>query len=295
MSKPRPRLFCSDLINGDFLYAVRFAYTGEWQYRTITTDGERYRLVTLLSDGLLTFLEPYVCDMWMCGGGGGGEAGGYTFNGTSYAPYPGKGGSGGYCAFEFGIELGGQYNVLVGKGGKRGEPNEPVAGRNPPTPGGATSLGGLIAEGGTIVGGGSGGGGWHYDNGNTWYPIAGGEGAGISTLPFGDDLHFDLHCAGGAGGNYKLDGGTRACIGGDGGSDGANGNPGKTGPSSLVLAVGGERGGGNGSFEDVDPVRDATYPGAGGAGGYCWAKVNGIQQTYGGHGADGIVYIRVPF
>lgn len=287
------RLFCKDLINGDFLYAIRFLYTGEWMYRTIAVNEQRYRLITLLTSGQIEFLEPYRADIWLNGGGCGGQASGYDGSSVCLA---GIGGCGGYCKESLGMELSGIYPVEIGAGGKGGVCSYTWGSRIAPEPGGMTRLGNITAAGGTTDAGGSGGGGVRYIAGNQMWPTAPGVGSHITTIPFGDGSNFSPHSAGGAGGskaNSQNANDTWNAHGGNGGSNGTDGGP--AGPDYFSFATGGYLGGGNASDASSASVKHASFYGSGGAG----ANARDIggqpgQQGMGGDGYRGIVYIRIP-
>lgn len=309
MSKARKRLFCRDLINGDFLYAIRFEYTGEWTYRTIGYGNKRYRLITLLTSGVLTFLEPYIGDFWMCGAGNGGGGGGVpTYPNINYGHRTaGHGGGGGYPLQRLGVVLEGEIQVDIGKGGKGGIGSYQETGEysTPGADGGATMFGDEVAPGGHLANGGSGGGLPRYilssTHGHGLVTTYGGKGIGKTTVPFGDTHNFAPLCAGGAAGVLRD---TQAqapygqwWYGQPGGSNGSDSVAlGSTNGESAWYAPGGHLGGGNGinTGAAVQPGSNGSAPGAGGGGGRCTSGFGTHSGASGGDGADGVVYIRIP-
>lgn len=303
MSKARLRLFCKDMINGDFLYQILFNYTAGYTYRTIVADDQRYRLITLTHSGTITFLEEYVGDVWLCGGGEGGGGGGATpyMDGYTAGIQSGHGGGGGRCAFENNVALRGSIPVIIGargKGGARGVSKSWGNGEysehsTPGDAGGKTSFGDLGADGGKNASGGSGGGLPRVVASN--YPYKG-LGDGISTVPFFDTQNFDPLCAGGASGTlYEYSHNPPYQTGCDGGSNGSNSGPSTPSYSEVpISAKGGFNGGGfGGSSGSLGGGNGANF-GAGGGGGEASAMYGEYSGTDGGAGYNGVVMIRIP-
>lgn len=262
-------------------------YTGNYAISEATIDGAKCKIYTLKSSGTLTIGSDAMA--WLCGGGAGGEKS-HTENLKSNA---GNGGGGGYVAS--GILTAGTYTVAIGSGGG-GDTN-----------GGSTAINGVLtANGGSAQGdGGSGGGGGGIStiDGAASTP---GNGAGVSTYPFGL-TSLKAHCAGGGGGSSGIEtDDAEVCShwskGGTGGSNGAGG--GSCGAVTTTEindgSAGGSYGGGKGGWYQEkggwkNPTAGAFY-GAGGGGGAIIrndtgsAAVSGVNSS---SGYQGVVYIAV--
>ena len=274
---------------------LNITYTGEWEDKLdVVMKGKTYRLLTLKTSGTLTIPETVACDLWMIGGGNGGERGGV-------------GGAGGYSLFEKDITVkeNSAVPVVVGSAGIGGYEytdkydNEIYV---EPTIGGFSSFGQYKTKAGVKgypQNGGSGGGA-HGSRSN----ILGGTGDGLSKYPFEDNVYFEHPHggAGGGGGNYYISrkGNNEIISGGDGGSNGSYG--GKTVKSESALGgIGGDYGGGNGGRASISSSDGAngTYYGAGGGGGG-WAEFpvgSAMSESIrnGGNGYQGVVYVRIPY
>lgn len=116
------------------------------------------------------------------------------------------------------------------------------------------------------------------------------SGAGVTTYPFGDTTYFKgkPHSAGGGGGAY--DRGSTENSGGYGGSNGGDGGNGQG--DGANGGAGGVYGGGDGR----DPYSggyDASFYGGGGGGGY-YDRYEDPQESPGGSGYQGVIYVRIP-
>ena len=235
---------------------LAIAYTGNMTDEIVTMgDGNQYRLLTLTSSGTLSIPAEVKADVWLCGGGANGQSAGRS------------GGGGGYVNSASGQTI---KNIIAVVGAAAG----------------ASSFGNLTANGGNGANGGSGGGGGGV------YSSAG-TGAGHTTYPFSDTTYFSgkPHCAGGAGGINMIYSDDEYALGGNGGSNGGNGEnrkfPGYK-PNPTTPLGGGLYGGGNQST--LASHNNATFYGGGGAGGY-----NDQYSTgNGGSGYQGVIYVRIP-
>lgn len=227
-----------------------YTYTGVYKFHD-EGDGINWWM-ELKTAGVLTFQKMNNAkdgiEVFMVGGGGGG--GGLEGSGNS------GGGGGGYVlSFTFEPEQGKSYTANIGAGGI--SENNQVAGA-----GGDTSIFGKIANGGkpssgstgAIGGDGGSGGGSTGSNGGTngsdGEGTTGGKGAGITTIPWGNEALYGRYAGGGGGGIWNADGGKGgAGGGGDGGRNGVNGkaggvNTGGGGGGTGMNAYGGAGGSG---------------------------------------------------
>ena len=235
------------------------------------TDGE-YRLLTLTTSGTLTVDADVTAEVWMCGGGANGEAGG-------------SGGAGAYTATGL-LTLSGGTVAVVGSAG------------------GLSSFGGVTTKVAQGVSGGTGGGRGNYSSN----PFAG-SGDGVSKYPFLDSEYFkNPHCAGGGGGARNLHDTDNnefySYSGGSGGTNGGNGYDSYyTGSYDVCYGGGGGKYGGGGGglayyYDDGRPRTsdgtDATFYGSGGGGGGYSENFEVCQIGQGGKGYQGVIYIRIP-
>lgn len=268
------------------------SYSGAHTITDYTADGKSYTLYTLTGSGTLSVSgRAKGVDIWLCGGGANGRAGGSDENRPADF---GKGGAGAFCAQLDSATLKGDYVVTVGAAQ------------------GATSFGSLLSVSAVSgISGGSGGGASSYYAAS--YPQTGapGTGDGQSKYPFGDTTHFDPHCAGGGGGGmyYRGYGNTFGSTeqGGAGGTNGGNGGGTVSGGGngnelgSMAGGAGGNKGGGSGGGTDddtrfyPDSGTAATFYGSGGGGGGSHVNYY-VEKTpgSGGAGYQGVVYMRVP-
>ena len=256
----RRRMMMSALGSGIDVAALSITYTGaHTDYGMVTmSDGARYRLLAFTSSGTLSIEQPVNCEVCVVGGG----ANGNNFNG----------GAGGYLKNQSVSAYNGG-SVVVGAAQ------------------GVSSIGSVSVTAVSGKNGGTGGGGSGNDT-----P---GVGDGISKFPFGDESYSlwtgKPHCAGGgavlmfyeAGGGYS-----DWYSGGDGGTNGGNGNDstyagttmGYSGAPGKGGTYGGGSGGGFGSGGSFANGGNATYYGSAG----------GASRATQGSGYQGIVYIRIP-
>jgi len=314
MSRARLDLFAKQLIDGDALLPTFFTYTGLWRYRMIAIGLQRYRLITLLTNGVITFDNPYAADIWLCGGGGrGGLA--WSTGQNSTLSSSGGGGAGGFFNSQYGLTLSGSYTAAIGPGGNASAPN-----------GGRTDFQGLFANGGNAppVGsiqappygrggnGGSGGGAGAYGTynaaGNGGVAGTPGTGGGKSTVPFDDTFNFLSLCAGGAGGMMTAflwssgSGGMTATAWAGGGDGGSNGGDGKRAPAGNVGPMsnwnaptfGGLSGGGNAAAFPSGPTAPAGFGNATDFGGGGAGAAVAAGGSLAGDGFPGVVFIRIP-
>jgi len=276
----------------------------------ITTPGDGYKYYTYHSSG--SFLvnrdaedeEVYV---WCVGGGGGGSSG------TNDSNSAGAGGGGGGMAFGWVNALSSQAcTITIGAGGgtAAGGGNsgfvEPVAGSNDflATGGNAGSTGnpGTGGAGGTgTIGSGTTASGVTYGDGVFGTGGTGGDGSNVAdaTGGAGGDGN-STHYTGGGGGGAGDDGGAGVVpsaggkgIGGSGYTSGGNG-----GFDTVYTGVagGGSYGGAAGTVgtsRKNNGGGGGTY-GGGGGGGADNTNASGSLSTLGGHGADGVVIVRIP-
>lgn len=240
-------------------------------------------------------------DVILIGAGGGGSSGSHDalVAGTRSG---GGGGGGGEThvnvpASLLPTNLDGSYKgiqIIVGAGGAGALSDSGVG-----TGGGHTRIGPEVGSGAQswLLGGGGTGGAW----GNSG-PIAPG---GVGMIPggnggraIGDPSHvlpptpstsaFDLHGGGGGGGAGTAQGKATGSSGSGGGISpgGVIANPGQPGESpSAIVATGG--GGGGGGLSGSSGGGAGGYPAGGGGGSACGTG----GATFGGNGANGVVYI----
>ena len=251
-----------------------FEYTGNYTEQTVELDGKTYVLYTLTSSGTLTCSEGR---FWMCGGG---SAGGRQ---TTIAG--GFGGGGGYVNETALAD--GEYSVVIGAGGSAGTYSN--------TGGSASSItfadgNAISAEGGATNGsGGSAGGGYSKATAitatsyNQHSYVAGPDGAGVSTIPFGI-VSLWPHCAGGAGGSVTTSESASSTkkYSSDGGWGGQNGGTGAQDNNDEPL--GGFNGGGKGGIYSIEGG-SATFYGSGGGG-----ASGGRNSKKAGSGYQGVAY-----
>ena len=261
-------------------------------YVKITNEGDGNWFIKFLQSGTFKMIDPatYNLDIFLVGGGG---AGAWNYGFSS------GGGGGGYVkSFTYIAAKDTEYAAVIGAGGIS------VAGKVGGT-GGTTSIFGTSAAGGKGGGydngcdyghgsggdGGSGGatGGWNHlnsgtnggtnggDGGQMWGDgckgIAG-NGAGVSTIPWGNETKYGRYAGGGGGGSAKTWGG------------------------GYVGGTGGAGGGGNGGKGDNDPgspsggysASSGTANTGGGGGGAGWGA--SYWKYSGGNGGSGIIIIR---
>ncbi|WP_028478703.1 hypothetical protein [Nocardia sp. CNY236] len=240
-------------------------------------------------------------DVILIGAGGGGSSGSYDIfvHGTRSG---GGGGGGGEThtsipASLLPVNADGSYKpiqIIIGAGGAGASVDS-----NFGAGGGHTHFGPQVGVAGQswLLGGGGQGGMWG-NNG----PVAlggvgmvpGGDGAsGLgrdspATGPGTSSSPFDLHGGGGGGGRGAATAYGAATPGGGGGispggAPGVPGAPGKS-PSEIVATGGGGGGGGASGNAGGGP---GGYPGGGGGGSAC----SGVGATFGGKGADGVLYV----
>jgi hypothetical protein len=260
----------SDRYEISLSYAVEVNYTGTYTDETVQMTDGTYRLLTLSGSGTLTFNQPTECDIWLCGGGGGGCAGTYALGRT----WAGAGGGGGYVENLTPVTIANELIVTIGAGGSAdiNGANTSCTSSNVNASAAGGNTGTNTINGGT--GGSGGGAGSSSGSGN------GGIGAGETTRPFGEFFLLP-YCAGGAGapaGSYK---------GGDGGSNGSN----ATRSTNTSAANGGYYGGGNGADKDNNNAAagNGFAWGAGGGGGQ---GSSGVVHP-GGSGYQGCVMVRI--
>ena len=239
--------------------ALSITYTGaHTDYGMVTmSDGARYRLLAFTGSGTLSIEQPVNCEVCVVGGGANGNAG--------------KGGAGAYLK---------NQSVSAYNGG-------------PVVVGAAqsvSSIGGVSVNAVSNQNGGTGGGGYYYGNGGT--------GDGLSKYPFGDTTYTlwasKPHCAGGGGAfTYDSPASGHDCYsGGNGGTNGGNGNKstyeghfmGLSGAPGKGGTYGGGSGGGMASGGSFGNGGNATYYGSAGGG----------SRATQGSGYQGIVYMRIP-
>ena len=259
----RRRMMMAALGSGIDISSLSITYTGAYtDYGMVTmSDGARYRLLAFTASGTLSIEQPVNCEVCVVGGGAnGGSTDGYGSNG-------GNGGAGAYLK---------NQSVSAYNGG-----SVVVGARQ-----GVSSIADVSVNKVSGQNGGTGGGG--YDNGN------GGTGDGLSKYPFGDATYTlwasKPHCAGGGGGVVSYKQGDRSYdyyTGGNGGTNGGNGNnstyAGTTIGVSGAPGKGGTYGGGSGGARMRDGS-NATYYGSAGGG----------SASAQGSGYQGIVYMRIP-
>lgn len=288
------------------------SYSGTFSVRNITNNNKNYQLYTLTTTGILTITKEVSC--WLCGGGGGGTDGYEFFNSSSDSYTTGQSGCGGGGGYTLTTTLAkGIHVITIGAGGKT-VTHETNASSTPSPTGGNTIIknpttntsivakggGDATANGEKSANGGSGGGyGWEFDG--TFYlkypngqSYKGGNGAGVSTYPFGI-TSLEAHCAGGAGADVRIYGEDMSYY--KGGLGGSNGSDGDNGESSRY-PTGGVKGGGSGGGEYASSYggSDATFYGSGGGGG---CGLAGSSSSSGGgyaagKGYQGVVYLLIP-
>ena len=258
----RRRMMMAALGSGIDVSALSITYTGaHTDYGMVTmSNGARYRLLAFTSSGTLSIEQPVNCEVCVVGGGANGASAG------------GAGGAGGYLKNQAITKYNGGA-VVVGAAKA------------------ASSVGEVSVEAVSGKNGGTGGGGSGNDT-----P---GVGDGISKFPFGDESYSlwtgKPHCAGGGAvlESYESSvGGYDWYSGGDGGTNGGNGNDstyaGTTMGYSGAPGKGGTYGGGSGGG-----FVSGGWHGDGGNATYYGSAGGGSKATQ-GSGYQGIVYMRIP-
>jgi hypothetical protein len=242
---------------------ITYSAAGGMQDAGVVTmgDGKQYRLLTLTKSGTLTVPEEVQAEVWMCGGGANGV--------STAANVYGDGGAGAYTATGA-VALATSTTAVIGAGDS-----------------GASSFGAIQTKACSGKNGGTGGGGA--------YNSTPGTGDGVDKHPFGDSAFFpNAHCGGGGAGQYMSGGpmATNLYIGGNGGTNGGNGQA----AGSTTSGAGGEFGGGNGGYADYTGATAgsaATFYGSGGGGGGLVSTMF-TSGAAGGSGYQGVIYIRIP-
>ena len=263
-----------------------FPFTSTATYSYITDSNCNF-IITITSNGTITFNDSFPINIIAVGGGGGGGGGSNNHDGYTTLSAGGGGGGGGIGILNiFGITSGTSYSINIGNRGNGGD------GNNAGGPGGdsyfkngatnyLTASGGL-AGGGFYTGTSGGLGGtatsitsitsYNGGNGGTGYQdgtIAATSGSNttpampIGPLPNGTLYYFS---GGGGGGDY-----TSSTF--KGGLAGNNGIGGTYGANSVT---------------DGEPASSSSY-GSGGGGGGCPPSNN--TPSYGGDGTQGVVII----
>ena len=268
----------SALGSGIDVAALSITYTGaHTDYGMVTmSDGARYRLLAFTASGTLSIEQPVKCEVCVVGGGANGAKAAIG----EFSIDVGDGGAGAYLKNQSVSAYNGGSVVIGAAQGASSIADVSV-----------NKVGGYVSSpnGGTGAGG------------NT-----AGTGDGMSKYPF-EDMSYSLwagkpHCGGGGQGAYYEDvdehgSNIRGYSGGDGGTNGSNGYPrGSSWVSSPSGGVGGSYGSGAGSsYGGSSNGGKATYYGSGGGGGIYHKKFDGGSGNgLGGHGYQGIVYIRIP-
>ena len=235
-------------------------YTGTWTSAEYTADGKKYTLYTITGSGALVVEGTAKnVDIWVCGGGSAGRAGGYW------------GGAGAYCNSMSGTTLKGSYPITIGSAG------------------GVTSVGSILSSGTAVTNTNNGGTGGSRGTGDgkSKYPFsdsanfrchcAGGGG--------GQDYDYQTYYGTDKGRGYYGNGGT------NGGNGSASGRKGGT-----YGGGGGGTAGYNDVSCYANKGSAATYYGSGGGGGghASHSQVAGSASGAGGAGYQGVCYIRVP-
>ncbi len=238
---------------------IRFTYTGAYQDRGVEQmeDGI-FRVIQFTGNGILTFQEPYLVDLFGVGGGGSGGAVG-RLNGVAAS-----GGGGGYTTTvrDFACGANTPLSITIGAGGIA------VSLNNHGRDGGATTI--------------------SY-NGAVRLTANGGYG-GSSSRASGGKQNAG---AGGSSGGYS-----RRLQPGNGGSDGGTGvnmDPGSSQGSTTrefglktgTLYSGG--GGGSYSYTNGEDVENALGSGGAGGGGD-GGTINGKPASFYGGGGGGAAY-----
>ena len=232
-----------------------FTYTGDYeivndQDEVITESTDNWK-IRFLTSGELQFSElrgaENGIDVFLVGGGGGGEFGPYK--GTQWIPGPGGGSGYTKTQKKVPLSLNTVYSIIIGSGGQKGTVN----GSKHPTAGGDTKAFENTAKGGkqgnlngTGGNGGSGGGalfvngGSDGDNGADYvygdygqYRTKGGTGQGTTTKEFAEEAG-KLYAYGGPGGGGTRPGYNNNTIG-NGGHGGYKQSDGEQGFSGIVI------------------------------------------------------------
>lgn len=224
-----------------------FSYTGEYELvndadEKITDTQDGNWKIRFLTSGTLTFQAlngaENGIDVFLVGGGAGGSQSAGQYSG-------GQGGGGGYTKTEivYDLQVGTEYEIIIGAGGAAGKSNTL-------DPGGTSSAFGLSANGASGVDGGSGGGGSGYgaygnggnggSDGSDGTNDNGGTGQGSTTREFGE-ADATLYSGGGGGerGHTSSANGTNGTGGEGGGGDCYCAGAANTGGGGGAEAAGG--------------------------------------------------------
>lgn len=274
--------------------------TGTVLNATVTTSNQL--TVVIKSTQNYTLPPGYkTMDIFVDGGGAGGQGGGAAFDSGNISG--GRGAGSGYTSnvYDISISEGQVLSCIIGEGGTAGAGETKSASAKVGTNGGKTSVtrSGVTlasAEGGKSGGdGGSGGGVGALSNnhpassggtdGSDGASVSGwaldvGEGQGTSTKAFGSGTRYSPGPGGAGAGNTRYPNG--AAGGEDGGAKGGDSQVRTGGSSSEGYTYSGTNPGGNG----------ADNTGAGGAGG--GAAIDGYTNgAPGGKGGSGIIILRL--
>lgn len=249
---------------GGGVAALSISYSGEWtDHGMVAMTGGEYRLLEFRSSGTLSIAKPVNCEVCVVGGGADGSSGSKTEG------QAGVGGAGSYLKnASLTAYSGGGVIIGAAKG--------------------ASSIGGIVANGAASKDGGTGAGGADIQ--------AAGKGDGISKYPFGDSAYEQWqdkpHCGGGSGGVLEYVPEDEYYFGGEGGTNGGDGKAAAESTKSITRATpGGKYGGGSGSKGKGSA---ASYYGSGGGGGTYYVRSSSSETAAaGGSGYQGIVYLRI--
>lgn len=259
-----------------------FTYTGNYLDEIALMDNKCYRLLTFTDSGILSFDKIVIADIWLCGGGGGGNA---------------SGGFGAFCNSTYNSNIK-DLVISIGSGGSGSQRNSSSSGSN----GGTSIISGdisLQADGGSnpkrASSGGTGCGGTYYYSDFADSCYEGGLGDGITKIPFNSDYFLYSYCDGGGGGAFG-ETVTKCHYGGNGGTNGGNGetSPGYS-SSSGIGGSGGEFGGKGGDvmfYSGGTDGNNAIGYGSGG-GGYGYSLGISFDNNKGGDGYQGVCFIRI--
>ena len=287
-------------VQGNYWYVLKdigtVSYSGQYTEQCVYMADKAYRLLTITGSGTLTLGASSKADIWLCGGGASGD------KSTGSAS---RGGAGAYAQTINNATIK-DLVIQIGTGGVGYVASDARSLDSwDPSAGGSSSLSGdlsISADGGggnniptslSTGGTGAGGGGTR---------ASGGQGDGLSKLPFDSSFFSYPFCDGGGGGAYRNVG--TVYWGGAGGTNGGDGADSIYRPSSANLgehrgAGGGQYGGAGGGYGETHGYSsargdDATGYGSGGGGGGRATINDTTASGGGGSGYQGVCFIRIP-
>ena len=270
------------------------SYSGSYVDEIVNMDDGWYRLLTFTESGNLQLEQTALVDIWACGAGAAGGSGNGNY-----------GGAGAYARSLYSTPVKNLSITIPSSSSSQGKIFTDVIIKVPRCGYDPYDISSTASSTGSCTGGtGSGQRGSSRTNSTSAYNSKG-MGDGNSKLPFNDHYFPYPFCDSGGGGRYKMSG-TTDNRGGDGNTNGGNGNfrtsyftQGNTpailtdGSNMTGYGLGGGHYGGRGAEQSGNGV-SATGYGSGGGGGYYYYSSDNTTSTTAGSGYQGVCFIRIP-